>query len=47
MPKPLHDKIGYDLPHTKVMRGTSFGFGDRSDLQMFKKGILFLLIVID
>jgi len=32
MPKLLHEKIGYDLPHTKAARGTSFGFGDRSGL---------------
>ncbi|CDW72045.1 UNKNOWN [Stylonychia lemnae] len=35
--KPLHDKVGYDLPNTKAMRGASFGFGNRSGLHAFKK----------
>jgi hypothetical protein len=29
--KPPSESIGYDLPNTKTMRSTSFGFGKKSD----------------
>lgn len=40
MTKRAHDLVGYDLPDTKSNRGASFGYGNRSGLVPFKRGML-------